>query len=1166
MDVANLSNSFSTGNGGGNFERYVQAVFLLALLVDGFSPVLESPITQLDFQGKHLGYDTDDLIVTAAGKGAPKILCQIKHDIAITKSSSLFKEVINAAWSDFQKSSFHPETDRIVLATGIIAKDTISAFRYIHDQAISSGNEVQFIQRIQQSNFTSDKTREKFDVLKITLAWANGGTEPNEKLIWQFCKAFVLLVFDLDFRSSVNQMLILSLIKCQSTADVKSVWSRLSEFAGVCNQSAASVGVNNIPDDIKDLFSIKTFRQSPVGFAQPFVPSELWVQLALMGSWSETNKNDIKLVEQVTGSAYDVLRPTLHQLSSNSQSYIICQNGTWKIHSRAEILRLCEKCFSDPTVKRVFSAAEEVLKQKNNRFVQDDEFSPVIPEAGEFQNSTALRRGLINGLCILLNSNLDLAVCSRHICAEYSYQLIHNIFDDCNWVGVASMSDILPLVAEINPRQYLDKLEAYVQRSGKELMHLFPQDGENSMFGRNFIHGIIWSIEVLAWNEDYLVSCVRCLGEIAKAVTPDKDKSRIATNAIRDILLPWNPQTLASVQRQKNAVQALRIDSPDIEWEVIMTLLPGATTISSGTQKPKYILNSIPEERPVSDTDVWELSQYYASIAVNLADKDIQKLAELAEYIDYFDESTIVAYLTGISKDAPKWDDEKKFPLWNKLSNLKFRILLDQKDAGPPETQLYKMLCSTIDTIAPQNQLVSYRRLYLSNFDEFILHEDDDMSDPWRKREEKKKTAIEELYQAYGIDELQEFGVQVNDLYDVGNKLGQCIPANDMPGIFQAVAVQTSSNPFFYSVIAGFAERHGLQTLSASGLRDCDAELTADILSHFRLTAELMDIAARLLGERQRLFWQKLTVPAVLRSDDFDVQYVVDQLLETGRVAAAVNLCGHMYGGDLPVSVEGIAAMLKKAARTESTEHLDPRAVQALVQKLQNTADPNIEELSEIELIYLLWLDEYSPVRPRALICRLANDPDFFCELLQLYYKRRHEEAPAEGTPKISSAWAQRLFKIFFKFRATPGIDWDGVFHEDVFINWLRQVKAWARENDRYEVAMHTVGSGLSYASVGENGLLCEQAFCRALNASDAEEIRTGYSLGIYNQRGAHSIDPEGKAERALAQKYNMAAEEAEKLGYSRYSDLLKRIAEGYLLEAEQNAFEERRYKENLDN
>lgn len=74
------------------------------------------------------------------------------------------------------------------------------------------------------------------------------------------------------------------------------------------------------------------------------------------------------------------------------------------------------------------------------------------------------------------------------------------------------------------------------------------------------------------------------------------------------------------------------------------------------------------------------------------------------------------------------------------------------------------------------------------------------------------------------------------------------------------------------------------------------------------------------------------------------------------------------------------------------------------------------------------------------------------------------------------------------------------------------------------------------------------------LNSADNDELRKGYKLGIFNQRGAHWIDPEGKPEKELAQKYNQRAEATEVLGYSRFSEVLRKIAEGYLSEAKQNA------------
>ena len=59
--ASNLSNPFSTGGGGVDFEHRVQATFLLTLLIDGFSPLLDAPVKSLDYQEKRLGYDTDAL-------------------------------------------------------------------------------------------------------------------------------------------------------------------------------------------------------------------------------------------------------------------------------------------------------------------------------------------------------------------------------------------------------------------------------------------------------------------------------------------------------------------------------------------------------------------------------------------------------------------------------------------------------------------------------------------------------------------------------------------------------------------------------------------------------------------------------------------------------------------------------------------------------------------------------------------------------------------------------------------------------------------------------------------------------------------------------------------------------------------------------------------------
>ena len=73
--ISDVSNAFSTGGGGVSFEHRIQAMFLLLLLTDGFCPEMNEQIKRVCFQAKHLGYDTDDLVVyTHRNQNEGKIL------------------------------------------------------------------------------------------------------------------------------------------------------------------------------------------------------------------------------------------------------------------------------------------------------------------------------------------------------------------------------------------------------------------------------------------------------------------------------------------------------------------------------------------------------------------------------------------------------------------------------------------------------------------------------------------------------------------------------------------------------------------------------------------------------------------------------------------------------------------------------------------------------------------------------------------------------------------------------------------------------------------------------------------------------------------------------------------------------------------------------------
>ena len=132
-----------------------------------------------------------------------------------------------------------------------------------------------------------------------------------------------------------------------------------------------------------------------------------------------------------------------------------------------------------------------------------------------------------------------------------------------------------------------------------------------------------------------------------------------------------------------------------------------------------------------------------------------------------------------------------------------------------------------------------------------------------------------------------------------------------------------------------------------------------------------------------------------------------------------------------------------------------------------------------------------------------------------------------------------------------PGTQSDGQFLPEQFEKWLNRTKEACAESGHLEVALMNIGKVLIHAPSDPDGLWIHRTVASALNARDAENLRNSFRTGIFNSRGVHVIDPTGKPERELAQKYNQQAEEVENAGYHRFAVTLKKLAEEYEREAE---------------
>lgn len=408
-----------------------------------------------------------------------------------------------------------------------------------------------------------------------------------------------------------------------------------------------------------------------------------------------------------------------------------------------------------------------------------------------------------------------------------------------------------------------------------------------------------------------------------------------------------------------------------------------------------------------------------------------------------------------------------------------------------------------------------------------------------------------EIFDEYGSEEVERFGSAVKNVHDVANKLGHFLKPKEMSSIIEKCFIGILSKEFTINCLISFVYTQGAEKLLETSLCQMEDEFMLEILSKIPFSLQLLDVINQVLDD-DTAYWEKGAMPYSCY-DAEELKIIVEKLVVCKRYVTAVNIIGHSEC-EAVINAGCIYKLMKLAGTEESigVETLDDYAVQKIIGWFQQQEDIDLELRSDIEFIYLPMLDDYSEVRPRALNTRLSLEPEYFCSLIELCYKERNGE---KREIELNKSLSDRLYEILFQFKVIPGIDWNGNFDAKRFDYWMKTVKTWSRDNDRYEVAMHTVGSGLSYAELDEDKLP-QTAVIEELNRVENEELRRGYYLGIINQRGVHWIDPEGKPELELAEDYENRANIAESRGYSRYAGILRVIGDEFKREAKSNILE----------
>ena len=880
-------------------------------------------------------------------------------------------------------------------------------------------------------------------------------------------------------------------------------------------------------------------------------------QAGLLGKWDGNNEADRTAIGDLLGKDYGEWIEILRADLLRSGTPLIQQDEKWQLVARGEAWNALSNRITDEDLDRLEEMAVTVLGERDPKFDLPKERRFAASISGkQLKYSARLREGLAETLALVGSKPKALAFCSHGKAEATAILVVRRLLKDAHWDRWASLGSNLPLLAEAAPDEFLDAVEsALVNLDNTPFHEIFSQESNAGTGGWNYMSGLLWALETLAWNPDHLSRVAIILADIA-SIDPGGNWANRPANSLTDIFLPWHVQTAAPFEKRKLAIQNVLREQSDVGWNLLLSLMPNNHGFTTGCRQPTW-RDYIPKDwnDRVLQREYWEQIFAYFELAVGLAKKSVDKLSKLIEYLDDLPNSARASLLNHLkSEEVVNLPETERLTLWENLDDLvrKHRKFADAKWALPEEEVV--KIEEVVNALALEAPELKYQHLFGDrSFD--LFDEQENYAEQERRLEEARKEAVQTILTRGGLQAVLTFAHSVALPYEVGRGLGginvEKLEADILPTLLGAIEDTEKQ------VVAGFiSARHRKLSwpwVDSMLAGDWIKEQKVNFLVLLPFEDEVWHRVAIQLGVKDEgLYWRHVRVNPY--GPDRDLAVAIEKLLEFQRASDAVLCVARTLHQDSRFD-ESLASRVLLAVLEEPSEsqRLDHYRTVEVIKHLQKSATANQDDLFKIEWNFLPWLDQFSSGSPITLEKRLASDPAFFAEVVSLVFRSKKDNQNEATLDEQKRNLVRNAYTLLTGWKRCPGILDDGSFDIDVFNSWLKEARRITEETGHGEVGQIQIGHILTHVPSDPNGLWIHEAVAMVLNGRDKEDMRSGFTTELFNQRGVHGFTA-GKEELELAQQNRDKAEDLEAKGFSRFATAMREFANLYERDADREA------------
>lgn len=886
------------------------------------------------------------------------------------------------------------------------------------------------------------------------------------------------------------------------------------------------------------------------------------LSILLVGGFNHSIQEDCDTISKISQSEYETINNTLVRWSNEPDPPVRQIGNVWMIASKEDSWSLLSRYLTRQDLERFESVSLDVLGKIDHQFdVSPNDRWKANLFGGSISNSGLLREGVAETLAIMAARSETINWADSLTGQDWANRIAYKLLKQANenWKLWASISYLLPLLAESAPDVFLEAVEKGLANENPILLNIFSE-GEDSFTSDSPHTGLLWALETLAWHPDYLGLSSLLLAKLTR-LDPGGKLGNRPDRSLRAIFLPWHPYTKASLEQRLNVIDAMRKREPEVAWSLQLSILPKFHDSNSPTSSPRWREWETDETVIVTNADVWKSAVEIVSRLVKdvgLNGKRWNDLIGQVSNLPINEQNLIIESLSNI--EINELSENDKLIIWNNLREIISRHREYPTSDWAMSSEMIDRLEKNYERFTPKDIITRNLFLFSSSGvallkptpylkDESQKHWDDNRN----LRSELKRNSIGELYESGQIKLLLEFAQKVEEPVLVGDSLGETdlIAKNEDDFLLKNLASKKKTIALFTK---GYVNSRFInngwewakERLLSKQAKKWTSPQKTDFLICLPFTNETWDIVDLYGKEVKEQYWANANGFPKLE----DAERATREFLAHNRPEATIGFLPFLERKDKTVvSAKLIVEILSKLLSVINNGGVRLNNIgydiSTLFESLDMADDIADEDLARLEWIYLPILENYGR-GPKLLHKELARNPEFFVEVNSYIY-RAEDDKDKNQNIDFDETRANLANKLIHLWRDCPGRNDDGSFDEEHFREWVFKAKEFFEQKNRKKIGNILIGQRLAFAPYGCDGAFPHESVRDVIEELANSDLERNLEIQIFNNRGVtmRAIAEGGGQEKAIAETYlNYAKTVGHK--HPRTAAMLRRIADNY--------------------